>query len=58
MAAYLRCVTGIAVFRSYSEANVMELLIVAATLTLLAEAAVLGGTDSRPRLDDEPHRSI
>jgi hypothetical protein len=36
----------------------MELLIVAATLTLLAVAAVLGGTDSRPRLDDEPHRSI
>ena len=36
----------------------MELLVVVATLTLLALAAVLGGADSRPGLDDEPHLSI
>lgn len=36
----------------------MELLIIAVTLAVLALAAVLGGADSRPRFDDEPHRAI
>jgi hypothetical protein len=36
----------------------MELLAVVGSLALIAIASVLGGADSRPRLDDEPHRSI
>ena len=36
----------------------MELLIVVLALSVLAIASVLAGADSRPRLDDEPHRAI
>ena len=36
----------------------MELLIVLIVLSLLALTSVVAGADSRPRLDDEPHRSI
>ncbi len=36
----------------------MELLIVPIVLTLLALASVVAGADSRPRLYDEPRRSI
>jgi hypothetical protein len=36
----------------------VELLIVLIALSLLALASVVAGSDSRPRLDDEPHRSI
>jgi hypothetical protein len=36
----------------------VELLIAILVLTLLAIASVVAGADSRPRLDDEPHRSI
>jgi hypothetical protein len=36
----------------------MELIVVVIGLATLAVTAVLGGSDSRPRLDDEPHRAI
>jgi hypothetical protein len=36
----------------------VELLIVVLALLLLALASLVGGADSRPRLDDEPRRSI
>lgn len=36
----------------------MEALIVIAGLTWLALAALRFGADSRPRLDDRPHRAI
>lgn len=36
----------------------MELLIVLLAMSLLALTSVVAGADSRPRLDDEPHRAI
>ena len=36
----------------------MELLIVFTALGLLAMTSLVAGVDSRPRLDDEPHRAI
>lgn len=36
----------------------MELLIIAGVWVAIALAALVGGVDSRPRFDDEPHRSI
>jgi hypothetical protein len=36
----------------------MELLIVLTALGLLAMTSFVAGADSRPRLDDEPHRAI
>lgn len=36
----------------------MALLIVLVALGLLAMTALVAGADSRPRLDDEPHRAI
>ena len=35
-----------------------ELMILIGGLATLALAAAVAGADSRPRLDDEPHRSI
>jgi hypothetical protein len=36
----------------------VELLIVVFALSLLALTSFVAGADSRPRLDDEPRRSI
>ena len=36
----------------------MELVLVMAVRVLLAVAALAAGADSRPRIDDEPRRSI
>lgn len=36
----------------------MELVVVIALLVALAVAALAAGADSRPRIDDEPRRSI
>ncbi len=36
----------------------MELLIIALALFVIAAASVVAAADSRPGLDDEPHRSI
>jgi hypothetical protein len=36
----------------------MELLLIVAVLSALAFAAGIAGYDSRPGLDDEPHRAI
>ncbi len=36
----------------------MELVLVMAGLVVLAAAALAGGTDSRPSIDDEPRRAI
>lgn len=36
----------------------MELVLVMAVMVLLAVAALAAGADSRPRIDDEPRRSI
>lgn len=36
----------------------MEIMLVLAGLILVELAAVIGGADSRPRIDDEPRRAI
>jgi hypothetical protein len=36
----------------------MELLLIVAVLVAFAVGAGLSGYDSRPKLDDEPHRAI
>ena len=36
----------------------MELLIILIALFILAATSAVAGADSRPRLDDEPRRSI
>jgi len=36
----------------------MELVLLMAILAAFAAAALMGGADSRPRLDDEPRRAI
>ncbi len=36
----------------------MELVLVVAGMVMLAAAALVAGADSRPRIDDEPRRSI
>lgn len=36
----------------------MELIVVVIGLGILGIAAALRGADSRPRLDDEPHRAL
>ena len=36
----------------------MELVLVMAGMALLATTALVAGADSRPRIDDEPRRSI
>jgi hypothetical protein len=36
----------------------MELLLMVAVLSALAFGAALVGSDSRPSIDDEPHRAI
>ena len=36
----------------------MELVLVMAILGALAAASLVAGADSRPRIDDEPRRSI
>ena len=36
----------------------MEVLLIVAILVAFALSALVGGYDSRPRIDDEPHRAI
>lgn len=36
----------------------MELVLAMAVMAVLAMAAFVAGADSRPRIDDEPRRSI
>jgi hypothetical protein len=36
----------------------MELLIILIGLALFSALSAIAGADSRPRLDDEPHRAI